>query len=127
MMHIRSSNLFVSAALAAALASAACSGGEAVSATPSSGGGRGNAGGRGATGGPGGGSAAVPVATALVEERAIPLELTVIGTAEAFQTVQVRSQITGELTSVSFKEGDDVKKGQVLFTLDRRPLEAALQ
>ena len=42
-------------------------------------------------------------------------------------TVAVHAQITGELTSVNFKEGDDVRKGQVLFTLDRRPLEAALQ
>jgi multidrug efflux system membrane fusion protein len=69
----------------------------------------------------------VPVTTAVVAEKAIPLELEVIGTVEAFQTVQVRAQITGELTSVNFKEGDDVKKGQVLFTLDRRPLEAALE
>ena len=44
-----------------------------------------------------------------------------------YSTVAVHAQITGELTSVNFKEGDDVKKGQVLFTLDRRPLEAALQ
>jgi multidrug efflux system membrane fusion protein len=69
----------------------------------------------------------VPVATALVAEKAIPLEIGVIGTVEAYQTVAVRAQITGELTSVTFKEGDDVKKGQVLFTLDRRPLDAALQ
>src|SRR5262249_21370814 len=43
------------------------------------------------------------------------------------QTVAVRAQITGELTDVGFKEGDDVTKGQLLFTLDRRPLEAALK
>src|ERR671918_312264 len=49
------------------------------------------------------------------------------GEAEAFSTVSVRAQITGELTSVTFKEGDDVRQGQALFTLDRRPLEAALQ
>ena len=39
----------------------------------------------------------------------------------------VHAQITGELTSVHFNEGEDVREGQVLFTLDRRPLEAALQ
>jgi multidrug efflux system membrane fusion protein len=66
------------------------------------------------------------VTTALVAERAIPLEIGVIGTVEASSTVSVRAQMTGELTSVMFKEGDDVKKGQVLFTLDRRPLESAL-
>src|SRR5204862_294986 len=45
---------------------------------------------------------------------------------EAYSNVAVRAQTTGELISVNFKEGDDVRKGQVLFTLDRRPLEAAL-
>jgi multidrug efflux system membrane fusion protein len=118
MMHTRCSLVLVSAALAASLAASACSGGEAVSTTPPSG--RGG----GAGGGPG--AAAVPVATALVAEKAIPLEIGIIGTVEAYQTVAVRAQLTGELTSVNFKEGDDVKKGQALFTLDRRPLEAAL-
>jgi multidrug efflux system membrane fusion protein len=80
------------------------------------------AGGRG-----GGQAAAVPITVAQVVQKPMPLDLRVIGTAEAFSTVAVRAQITGELTSVTFKEGDDVKKGQVLFTLDRRPLEAALQ
>jgi len=111
--------LLVPAALTAVLAATACSGGEAVQATPPVGGG----GGRGG----GGQGAAVPVTTALVAEKAIPLELMAIGAAEAYQTVAVRAQITGGLTSVGFKEGDDVRKGQVLFTLDRRPLEAALE
>jgi multidrug efflux system membrane fusion protein len=57
----------------------------------------------------------------------MPLELSAIGTVEASSSVAVRAQITGELTSVNFKEGDDVEQGQVLFTLDRRPLEAALK
>src|SRR5436190_14083942 len=75
----------------------------------------------------GGGAPAVPVATAKVEQKTMPLALTVIGTAEASSNVAVHAQITGSLTSVEFKEGDDVTKGQVLFTLDRRPLEGALQ
>lgn len=74
-----------------------------------------------------GGAAAVPVATAKVEQKSMPLALAVIGTAEAYSNVAVHAQITGSLTSVNFKEGDDVAKGQVLFTLDRRPLEGALQ
>jgi membrane fusion protein, multidrug efflux system len=74
----------------------------------------------------GGGAPAVPVATAKVEQKSMPLALTVIGTAEASSNVAVHAQITGALTSVNFKEGDDVAKGQVLFTLDRRPLEGAL-
>ena len=57
----------------------------------------------------------------------MPLEIAVIGSGEAYSIVAVHAQITGELTSVNFKEGDDVSEGQVLFTLDRRPLEAALQ
>lgn len=69
----------------------------------------------------------VPVAVATVEQRSTPIELQAIGTAQAYSVVEIRAQVTGELTAVNFKEGDDVRKGQVLFTLDRRPLEAALQ
>ena len=73
------------------------------------------------------GAAPVPVTVAKVERKSMPLELIAIGTVEASASVAVRAQITGELTSVHFKEGDDVMQGQVLFTLDRRPLEAALK
>jgi multidrug efflux system membrane fusion protein len=69
----------------------------------------------------------VPVSVALVEQRAVPIELRAIGSAQAYSVVEIRSQITGELTAVNFREGEDVRRGQVLFTLDRRPLEAALQ
>ena len=57
----------------------------------------------------------------------MPMDLQLIGTVEAFSTVAVRAQITGELTSVNFQQGDDVTAGQELFVLDRRPLEGALQ
>jgi multidrug efflux system membrane fusion protein len=57
----------------------------------------------------------------------MPVEVRAIGTVEPARTVAVRAQITGELTSVNFKEGDDVQAGQVLFTLDKRPFEAALK
>jgi len=108
--------MWASLAFAAVLAGAACSaGGEASSASKTSGGGRGGA-----------QSAAVPVTVATVIQKAMPISISVIGTVEAYTNVAVHSQITGELTSVNFKEGDDVRKGQVLFTLDRRPLEAAL-
>jgi multidrug efflux system membrane fusion protein len=70
---------------------------------------------------------AVPVDAGAVVQKAMPMTIDVIGSAEAYSTVAVHAQITGELTSVNFKDGDDVEKGQVLFTLDRRPLEAALQ
>ena len=70
---------------------------------------------------------AVLVTVAPVVQKAMPLEIRVIGTAEAESTVAVHAQITGGITSVNFTEGDDVTEGQVLFTLDRRPLEATLQ
>ena len=69
----------------------------------------------------------VPVTLAKVVRKPMPLELSAIGAVEPSSSVAIRAQITGELTSVNFKEGDDVEQGQVLFTLDRRPLEAALK
>jgi membrane fusion protein, multidrug efflux system len=70
---------------------------------------------------------AVPVTATAAVRKDMPLEVSVIGTVEAYSTVAVRAQMTGELTSVNFQQGDDVRAGQELFTLDRRPLEAAMQ
>jgi multidrug efflux system membrane fusion protein len=78
-------------------------------------------------GGRGGAGGAVPVTVANVVRKPMPLDLRVIGSVQASTNVAVRAQVTGELTSVNFKEGDDVREGQVIFTLDRRPLEAALR
>jgi multidrug efflux system membrane fusion protein len=75
---------------------------------------------------PAGPPPAVPVATVAAVRKDVPLEMGVIGAVEAYSTVTVRAQITGELTAVKFQQGDDVESGQELFTLDRRPLEAAL-
>src|SRR3954470_19617351 len=72
-------------------------------------------------------SPAVPVAIATVEQKSVPLAINVIGTAEAYSNVAVHPQITGQLTSVDFEEGKDVRKGEIIFTLDFRPLEAALE
>ncbi len=66
----------------------------------------------------------VPVLAATVEQKDVPLQVHAIGAVEAYSTVSVKTQITGELTGVFFKEGDDVTKGQLIFTLDKRPLEA---
>ena len=74
-----------------------------------------------------GGGAPVPVTVAPVVTKPMPIEISVIGTAEPFSNVAIRSQITGQLEKVNFTEGDDVQQGQVLFTLDRRPLELALR
>jgi multidrug efflux system membrane fusion protein len=70
---------------------------------------------------------AVPVTVAAAVSKAMPLEAAVVGTVEAYATVSVRAQITGELNTVNFQQGDDVVAGQELFMLDRRPLEGALQ
>jgi multidrug efflux system membrane fusion protein len=78
-------------------------------------------------GGSGGGDASVPVTTASVVRKPMPIEIQVIGAAEPYSSVAIRSQITGQLLKVNFREGDVVQQGQVLFELDRRPLEAALE
>src|SRR5690348_11412866 len=100
------------------LVATGCSGSAATSG--SGGGGRG---GRGR----GDGGGAVPVVTTKVTERDVPVDLAAIGNVEAYTTISVRSQVTGQLQEVSFREGDFVKKGQRLFSIDRRPFEAALQ
>src|SRR4051812_5566713 len=68
------------------------------------------------------GRPAVPVSVATVETRTMPVEVTAIGAVEAFSSVQVKTQVTGQLVGVYFKEGDDVKKGQLLFALDPRQM-----
>jgi multidrug efflux system membrane fusion protein len=80
-----------------------------------------------ASGRSGNGGPAIPVATATVDQKSMPLAISVIGTAEAYSNVAVHPQITGQLTSVDFKEGGDVTKGEIIFTLDFRPLQSALE
>lgn len=55
------------------------------------------------------------------------MDVQAIGAVEALSTVSVKTQITGELTGVFFKEGQDVKKGDLIFTLDKRPFEAEIK
>ena len=72
-------------------------------------------------------TAAAPVRIATVASRTMPVELQAIGNVEAISTVSIKAQISGQLMRVHFKEGDFVKKGQLLFTIDRAPFEAALR
>jgi multidrug efflux system membrane fusion protein len=84
--------------------------------------------GRGAAGGGRGrGGEAVPVLVVTAVEKSVPLQLRAVGNVEAYNTVSVKSQVTGVLQRAHFKEGQDVKKGQLLFTIDPRPSEAALK
>jgi multidrug efflux system membrane fusion protein len=103
------------------LSVAACSSQKA--AEPAAGGAAAGAGGRGGRGG--GGS--VPVLTGRVQKKAIPVTIPAVGTAEALATVQLRSQVTGQLSTIHFAEGQELRKGQPLFTLDARPFQAALE
>jgi multidrug efflux system membrane fusion protein len=69
---------------------------------------------------------AVPVRVAQAVRKNLPTVVEAIGTGEAFSNVQVESLVTGELTGVFFKQGDFVRKGQLLFTIDPQPFQATL-
>jgi membrane fusion protein, multidrug efflux system len=86
--------------------------------------GSGAPGGKGGRGRGGGGD--VPVLIAKASQKNVPVEVQVIGNVEAYSTISVKAQVTGQLNEVAFHEGDFVKKGELLFTIDQRPLEAAL-
>ncbi len=74
-----------------------------------------------------GGRPSAPVVTATVEQRDIPIQIKAIGNVEAYQTVQIRSQVNGQIEKIFFKEGEDVRQGQRLFQLDKRPFQADLE
>jgi len=69
----------------------------------------------------------VPVTAGTVIQKTVPVQIRAIGNVEAYSTISVKSQIEGVLTRVHFKEGQDVNKGDILFTIDPRPYEAALK
>src|ERR1022692_3954690 len=79
-----------------------------------------------AAGGGAGRRPPAPVVVASVEQRDIPLQINAIGNVEAYQTVQIRSQVNGQIQKIFFKEGEDVHQGQLLFQLDKRPFQADL-
>jgi multidrug efflux system membrane fusion protein len=67
-----------------------------------------------------------PVAVAKVVAKDVPLYLDEIGTCAAFESVQVQAQVSGQIVARHFKDGQDVKKGDLLFTIDPRPYQAVL-
>src|SRR5207247_1618711 len=67
-----------------------------------------------------------PVTVAKVVTKDVPLYLDEIGTCAAYETVQVQAQVNGVITGRHFQDGSDVKKGDLLFTIDPRPFQAAL-
>ena len=66
------------------------------------------------------------VEVAKVIQQDVPLYLDEIGTCTAFETVQVQAQVSGQITARNFQDGADVKKGDVLFTIDSKPYQAVL-
>jgi len=87
-------------------------------------GGKGKGKGKGKNAGVGG---PVPVEVANVALKNVPVEITVVGNVEAYSIVTVRAQTGGMLTKVNFQEGDYVKKDDVLFLIDRKPLEGQMK
>ena len=69
----------------------------------------------------------VPVTVGVVSRRDVPVLIREIGTVEAYSTVAIKAQVGGQLIEVHFHEGQDVKKGDLLFRLDPRPYDAALK
>jgi len=68
----------------------------------------------------------IPVTVATAQSKNVPLEIDAIGNVQAFSKVDVKALASGQLSSVSFREGDDVRRGQLLFTIDPRPYQAQL-
>jgi membrane fusion protein, multidrug efflux system len=67
-----------------------------------------------------------PVAVGKVITKDVPLYLDEIGTCAAYESVRVQAQVSGQIVERHFKDGADVKKGELLFTIDQRPYEAVL-
>jgi len=68
----------------------------------------------------------IPVTVAVAQQKDIPLQIRAIGSVQPLATVAVRALVGGQLMNVWFREGDDVARGQRLFTIDPRPYQAAL-
>ncbi|HEV3239681.1 MAG TPA: efflux RND transporter periplasmic adaptor subunit [Casimicrobiaceae bacterium] len=70
---------------------------------------------------------AVPVTSAPVVLKTVPVRLYAIGNVESYTTVALKARVDGQIVSVHFKEGDEVRQGAVLFELDPRPFTASLR
>ena len=68
----------------------------------------------------------VPVAVTQATQRDVPIYYDALGTVQAFNTVSIRAQVTGQVLSVDFRQGQDVRKGQILAQIDPAPLKATL-
>lgn len=66
----------------------------------------------------------VPVQVATVQQRSVPIYLSGLGTVTPYNSVTIKARVNGELMRVNFKEGQEVKQGQELMTIDPRPYQA---
>ena len=73
------------------------------------------------------GSAPIPVKVAVATQADVPVQIRAIGRVEAYATVTVRPQVDGQLMAFHFTEGQDVKQGDLLYDIDPRPFQAALE
>ena len=71
-------------------------------------------------------SQAIPVQVAAVRQETVPIYLTGLGTITPYYSVKIIPRVTGELTNVYFREGQEVRKGAELMTIDPRPYQATL-
>jgi len=73
------------------------------------------------------GPAAIPVAVTAALQQNVPVRLQAIGNVEAFSTVAVKARVDGQIVALNFKEGQEMRRGAVLFRIDARPYESALR
>ncbi len=69
----------------------------------------------------------VPVTAAPVVQKVVPVQVTAVGNVQAYTSVGIKSRVAGQVLKVHFKEGEDVRQGDVLFTIDPAPFEAAVR
>ncbi len=69
----------------------------------------------------------VPVTAAPVVQKVVPVLVTAVGNVQAYTSVGIKSRVAGQVLKVHFKEGEDVRQGDVLFTIDPAPFEAAVR
>jgi multidrug efflux system membrane fusion protein len=69
----------------------------------------------------------VPVTVAVAVQKTVPVQIRAIGNVEPYNTVSIKAQVNGQIARVHFREGQDVRKGDLLFTIDPRPFQTALR
>ncbi len=76
---------------------------------------------------PGGQPPSVPVTAGSAVRKDVPVQLRTIGSVEAYSSVSVKTMVNGQIVKVGFREGQEVKKGDLIFVIDPRPYESALK